>query len=210
MFETHMRPLEANALRQFQLIPPMPHLRGTGACWSLLIRASELGRPCNTGEIDMSVALDLPCHQNLVVRLQKLHRQLGLQAAVFSMNVARTQLGLTLYSCGHGGASEDRVWLLISTRNSETRGWKSFTVRRYKKHARPNLTLSKVRAGMLREVTHVEAQLLVAWIRLWNRRVLPSGYRQAICSWLAFPSPFPSVVNCNQLCGVHKNFVTCG
>ena len=49
------------------------------------------------------------------------------------------------------------------------------------------VTLSRVPAGMLRDVTHLEAQLLV----LWNRRVHPLDYRQEHGSWLALPNPFP-------------------
>ena len=68
----------------------MPILRGTGACWSVLIWASELGRPDKTGEFDTSVALDLPCHPHLVIGLHITTPTSGpsKHGLSFSMNVA--------------------------------------------------------------------------------------------------------------------------
>ena len=165
-----------------QMVPPMPRLRGTGAWWSVVIRASEFGKPGKTGEFDSSVALDLPCHQHLAIGLHQLHRQLRSQAAVFPMNVATIRkldmdvfkdLNLTqlrpdaVLVPPHGRQRGSRSsWspLEIPKRG----GWKSsFTsVRRYEKQARLNLPPSEVLAGMPRKVTHIEAQHPVAWTRL--------------------------------------------
>ena len=44
MFEMYMRPSEAAALRQFQLVGPVTEGRGAAGRWAILIRAAELGQ----------------------------------------------------------------------------------------------------------------------------------------------------------------------
>ena len=62
MFETYMRPSRAPPTPVDSAAPaPSEGHRG------LLVRVdpSELGRPGKAGEVNTSVALDLPCHQHL-------------------------------------------------------------------------------------------------------------------------------------------------
>ena len=77
------------------------------------------------------------------------------------------QLQITPYAFRHGGASDDRAVNARSLQDVQKRGgWKSFnSVRRYEKHARWFLVMSKIPPELLQQVPALERDLE----RLWKR-----------------------------------------
>ena len=59
-------------LRDFQLLPSIKGISEVTDSWSLLIRASEQGQSCKTGEYNISVSFDWTLHQFLFVVQQGL------------------------------------------------------------------------------------------------------------------------------------------
>ena len=67
-----MRSSEEMTLRDFQLLPSIKGISEVTDSWSLLIRASEQGQSCKTGEYNISVSFDWTLHQFLFVVQQGL------------------------------------------------------------------------------------------------------------------------------------------
>ena len=84
------------------------------------------------------------------------------------------QLQITPQPLQHGGASEDRAVNAGSLEEVQKRGgWKSFnSVRRYEKHARFSLVVSKFPPELLRQGPVLELDLERFWKRLQRLRSL--------------------------------------
>ena len=179
LFEPCMRPSEGLALRGFQLLPPIEGNSGVAGKWSLLIRARELGQTGKTGEYDTGVALDLARHEFLFPVLRLLAGTRGERQFLFPFSYTLAtkemenalkqlrcqQLQITPYALRHGGASEDRAVNARSQEEWQKRGgWKSFnSVRRYEKHARLSLDMSKIPRELLQQGPALERDLERLW-----------------------------------------------
>ncbi|CAK0853345.1 unnamed protein product [Prorocentrum cordatum] len=157
MFETYCRVGELLALRMFQIVPPDRHSGGAAGCPTIVLNASELQVPSKTGEMDSSIAFDLPEHRwvgMLLVLLkeafasQPMEHVVNVSCAVFLSLLDRSahDLGVqvlqpTPHCFRHGGASHDRAAGRRPLQEVQRRGmWKAHSsVARYDKHGRAAL-----------------------------------------------------------------------
>ena len=186
LLETYMRPSEGFSLEAFQITAPIAGAAGTLACCSILIRASELGKPGKTGEFDTSVALDLPRHRVLEPALlaakrfrqeRQLLTTLDQQEFGRLFRLALSGLGLetlklTPYCLRHGGASEDRASRSRTLGEVQKRGgWKSFrSLMQYEKHARLALLVNQIPLALRKTAPQAEQELRLVLPRAFTRR----------------------------------------
>jgi len=142
------------------VVLPIPGAEGSAAQLSLVAHASELREPSKTGEMDLTVVLDLPRQQWLTPLLAELAEDRGPHSKLFNISyveLARAfresaaRLGLaclepTLYCLRHGGASHDIRTGSRDLRGVQARGhWRAWSsVRRYEKHGRIGMQLQKL------------------------------------------------------------------
>ncbi|CAK0868103.1 unnamed protein product, partial [Prorocentrum cordatum] len=90
MFETYCRVGELLALRMFQIAPPDRHSAGAAGCPTIVLNASELQAPSKTGEMDSSIAFDLPEHRWVGMLLVLLKEAFASQPMEHVVNVSYT------------------------------------------------------------------------------------------------------------------------
>ena len=175
LFESYLRSSELLNLRAFQIIPPPDVRSKVYQHVAILAAAEETGMTTKTGVKDVSVLMDLPRQQALGSILLRYAQQvvsrethlwtfgyLELRKALMKtiMELGVDNLGITLHSCRHGGASHDRATNSRSLREIQARGfWKqSSSVQRYEKHARLGLQISAIRLASRPRVYQLAAR----------------------------------------------------
>ena len=162
LFESYLRSSELLNLQPFQIVPPPDPRSKVYQHVAILAAAEETGMTSKTGIKDVSVLMDLPRQRALGAVLlryalllvnQRTHLwdfdyaqlRTALMKTIGELGV--DNLGITLHSCRHGGASHDRATNSRSLREIQARGfWKqSSSVQRYEKHARLGLQISSIR-----------------------------------------------------------------
>jgi hypothetical protein len=159
MLETYCRVGELLALRMFQIAPPGRHSAGAAGCPTIVLNASELQVPSKTGEMDSSIAFDLPENRWVGMLLVLLKEAFASQPMEHVVNVSYTvflslldrsaqDLGIqvlqpTPHCFRHGGASHDRAAGRRPLQEVQRRGmWKAHSsVARYDKHGRVGVQL---------------------------------------------------------------------
>ena len=120
-------------------------------------------------------------------------------------NLNLTQVRLMLYSCRHGGASEDHAWLGLCSKFKHTEaGRLSPVCVRHEKHARSNLTLQQALARRLRDVAHLKGTSPGRLDTTFDPRYDPTqNCRQETCFWTGFLESVPIGCHLQQAgCGV--------
>ena len=177
--ETEMRPSEGLALRGFQLLPPIKGTSGAaGKCSSeragqgslpnRRVRDQRLGGPGTpTVPVSRSALLkDTRGERQLPFPFSYTRATKEMENALKQLRCQ--QLQITPYALRHGGASDDCA---VNARGLEEvqkrRGWKSFhSVRRYEKHARLSLVVTKIPPELLWQGPALECDLERLWKRL--------------------------------------------
>jgi len=165
LFESYLRSSELLTLQPFQIVPPPDPRSKVYQHVAILAAAEETGTTSKTGIKDVSVLMDLP-RQRAVGAILLRYALLrvtpkGSLVSMWDFDYAQLRtalmktiaelgvdnLGITLHSCRHGGASHDRATNSRSLRDIQARGfWKqSSSVQRYEKHARLGLQISAIR-----------------------------------------------------------------
>ena len=168
LFATYARPCELLELRVFQVVMPSPYAAGSAAQLTFLLNAEELEHPGKTGDVDVSLPLDLEYHQFLVPLWRAFVRGKAGHMRVWSFEYpqlrqawrdasSRLRLGhlrATLYGLRHGGASHDRSLGLRHLSDIQKRGgWRSHSsVVRYEKHGRLGRQLQRLGAARCEEL----------------------------------------------------------
>ena len=140
LFESYLRSSELLNLRPFQIVPPPDVRSKVYQHVAILAAAEETGMTTKTGIKDVSVLMDLPRQQvlgSILLRyaLQLVNRKthlwsfdyLQVRTALMKtiVELGVDNLGITLHSCRHGGASHDRATNSRSLREIQSRGfWK--------------------------------------------------------------------------------------
>jgi integrase len=165
LFESYLRSSELLTLQPFQIVPPPDPRSKVYQHVAILAAAEETGTTSKTGIKDVSVLMDLPRQRAVgAILLRYALRRVTPKGSLVSMwdfdyaqlrtalmktiaELGVDNLGITLHSCRHGGASHDRATNSRSLRDIQARGfWKqSSSVQRYEKHARLGLQISAIR-----------------------------------------------------------------
>ena len=153
-----------------------------------------------TGVKDVSVLMDLPRQQvlgSVLLRYAQLYTPqdhlwtfgyLDLRKALMKTTVGLgiDNMGITLHSCHHGGASHDNATNSRSPQESQARGfWKqSSSVQRYEKHARLGLQISAIRLASRQRVYQLAARYDVDLEKLFETHFarLGMGESSSKCS----------------------------
>jgi len=206
-FETYLRPSSLLALTGQQVVLPIPGAAGSAAQLSLVAHAWELKKPSKTGDMDLTVVLDLPRQQWLTPLLAELAEDRGPHRRLFNISYAELarafrqsvlRLGLaclepTLYCLRHGGASHDIRTGARDLRGVQARGhWRAWSsVRRYEKHGRIGMQLQKLTVPTRRRLSAaaavIESVFTTSSLRplqklRGHKRKLSSSFLQAVAT----------------------------
>jgi hypothetical protein len=198
MFDAYLRPYELFSLRVCDVVFPAAQF----TCVSLVICPFDKKKPTKTGVFDDSIPLNSVDRRYIApllawwIATQKLkrddfvfsvsHLELGKEFTRVCALLGLSRWGFVLYSCRHGGPSEDRANRMRSLLEIQKRGrWMSEkSVRRYEQEGRLHVVLSYLSSDFVSYGLECSKNL-VACI------TLPSRVRVPSMSIVEVPKPLP-------------------